>query len=229
MITYDQLIAPIVQTDKPLTLKEFDVLVERAKSLKENLKTNRMAIAELAIRACFIQHGGDTKTKKTQSQFKGFRLKDFCRRTKLNVSTVSRWIVMKKEVWDFLSIEQKKNFIFSAGDYAARQIRKKEITTKEERCEMYERYTSKKEGVSSFRIKRDAISYLSRGAYLILKKEAIYQFDEDELLKVRETCKALLTRVANIKKVKKIGVKNDRIPNAKSCNEKKRRAVIYSV
>lgn len=191
---------------KKSTPIDFEKCVEVAIKLKEHLSANRMAIAEIAERVCILRHGGDVKTKQFKECDKEFTLKFFCSKVGLNIHTVSRWIVMKNEVYCYLPRAEQVKFNYAAGDYAARDIRKNRRVgnhfNKEKIVEIYKEYADSK-NTTQRRGEKDALSYLGRAAHILVDKGIYQHLDESRKYLVKQ----LVIKISEVTKNEKTKTK----------------------
>jgi hypothetical protein len=90
--------------------------LERARIILASKNKNQLEIAKLALEVCEVKHGGDNR-----GEYK-FTLKNFAKEAGLNPKTLYQWCLLKRNVYDKLSAENRFKAKFSHLTFINRRV-----------------------------------------------------------------------------------------------------------
>lgn len=132
-------------------LTKYEQCTELSKKYITGNRTNRLAVAALAIQACKIKQGGDVKSKKFIEGVYGKTLRQFSVDIKMHYKTLHGWVAAKTLVIDRLP-KSEQMIDWTAADNAVRR-------GKRDPKEIIENYFKFKDG--NYRTSANVIRYLS--------------------------------------------------------------------
>jgi hypothetical protein len=161
--------------------KQWEALAKIVEDLKNSIFINRMAIAEIAERACIIKHGHHSEFLRHKS------LREFARKAKIHPNTLARWIVVKNRVFVHLTPQEQNNFSLEAGDQAAHVVIKAKDVSENKKVEFVrdEYLKIKNRTPDETRIAR-LFSYLKTAHYQICKKDVLLKAKESDFNELKQ-------------------------------------------
>jgi hypothetical protein len=201
VVSYEELVNGAVKLiPKTEELKKlWDGHVNAAMALKDNLNASKMAIAEIAERACVIYRGGPLKDDESGRKRKELSLKRFAKAIKIPYGTLGRWTVLKKRVFDHLPESHRRDFRIWSAELASREIGTK-LTTKEEVLAVYE---SKLEYSETDAVRVRFLRDIGRVRAKISKIEVIQALSEKDREALRGMAKESLKTLNAIEQIER--------------------------
>lgn len=202
VVTYEELMNGAVKLipDSKSKKRQWEGHIKAALALKDNLNSSKMAIAEIAERACIIYKGGPLKDDEAGRKRKALCLKKFAQAIGIPYGTLGRWTVIKKRVFDHLPETHRRDFRIFAADLTARDVGPT-CWSKEEVTEAYEaRLTFNETDQIRIRFMRD----VGRVRAKIAKIEVIQALAEDQREALRKMAKESLRQLTNVAKIEKL-------------------------
>lgn len=161
--------------------KQWQACIKEAKDLLAESVVNRMVIAEIAERACFIFWGGDVKSEEFNKRHKPHTLKKFAELIGVNYHTLTRWARTKRRVFDFVSDETKSHFNYTAAETVADGLLKKPMSAKE----IQKAYEKQANRSYSDKRREKIYKYLRESCYQICDRNLLKSCSEDEVADIR--------------------------------------------
>lgn len=120
--SYAQFIDGLTKNVTGNEVQQWEALVNIAKNLKQGVSLNRMAIAELANRACTVIRGGDMRSANRRSAADMMTINHFAAAVRLNSNTLGRWMICKNRFFIHLTPQEQRNFKLTAAERARNEI-----------------------------------------------------------------------------------------------------------
>lgn len=130
-LTFEQVVSGALSKTGGSAEEQYNQLAQIVSELKNSLYLNRMAIAEIAERACIIRHGHHSGFALSKT------LREFARKSKINHNTLSRWIAIKNKVFIHLPKKDQNTFSLEAGDRAAVEMGKAKLVGPQAALSLY--------------------------------------------------------------------------------------------
>lgn len=138
-LTYDKVIRDVNKRElrSAPPEKNWNNYIDIARGLLAVAEVSRMAVAEVAIRATLIRHGGDRQSVNFKNVQSRLTVKAFANSIGVKPPTLWLWIKIKSEVFDTLSPKERSKFKHDAGEKTLKLIGSKGRVEKADRIKIY--------------------------------------------------------------------------------------------
>lgn len=170
-----------------LNVRRWESYVERAKKVVKRINKDRMEIAQLAIEACDIQHGGGNHWKDFQGVY---TLHKFAEEIGVHYKTLHNWVVVKRDIKDVIPDEEWEPDNWGAALRTRNKINKK---TKPSRIlDVYRKERSRQGPGITF---HTMVKRLSDARHYLLHRMDLTEIDQEDLDKMKGICKDILLAI----------------------------------
>ncbi|TXH09746.1 MAG: hypothetical protein E6R04_07260 [Spirochaetes bacterium] len=209
-ISYEHIIQGVLEKEPVGDPWEYHV--NTAKKLLHEAYFNRMAIAEVAIRACIIRRaGGDRHSAEFKQENELLSLRAFATAIELNPQTLYLWVSIKSVVFDKLPSTDRDIFQHDAGEKTYKAIGKKKEYSDEIIQTTYQRFANQtKEQKAASRVFKYVFSI--KKVFLVTDFWKI--FTDEQLDSLRSIIASILKRIIEIQDMRKAPSRKSRAKKA---------------
>lgn len=141
-LTYENIIQGVLEQEPQADDKAWDYHIRAAETLLKSAYFNRMAVAEIAIRACIIKAGGDRHSTNFKEVASLLTLRAFAEAVGMLPNTLYLWVSIKTEVFDRLNVADRDVFQHNAGEKTYKSLGKKQEYSEEVVQTVYQRFAT---------------------------------------------------------------------------------------